>query len=175
MRQKWARRFSRTTRCELGSSSACTTMDGSTSWEMIMEICSTERAPCVSAVGPATGQNNVPAPVRSIRSLACSPLDLGRLAQRSSVCNHEPSGQRARWDRKGKKMEIDLACGHEAEMGSEVFSHYTMRTGFIVRLYDDGWFDVLGDDHGNMLNGARTMCLSCGTRYWPEQCSRSRA
>ena len=74
----------------------------------------------------------------------------------------------------GKENEmIDRACGHEAELGSEVFSHYTMRTGTIVRLYEDGWFDVVGTDHGNMLNGERTMCLACGDRYWPEQRSRA--
>ena len=69
-------------------------------------------------------------------------------------------------------MEIDLGCGHEATEGSEVFSHYTMRTGKITRVYSDGWFDVVSSDSGAMLNGERAMCLPCGDRYWPEQRSR---
>ena len=73
---------------------------------------------------------------------------------------------------KGNEMEIDLACGHEATEGSEVFSHYTMRTGVIKNVGADGWFDVVSPDTGSLLNGERCMCLACGDRYWPEQRSR---
>lgn len=48
------------------------------------------------------------------------------------------------------------ADGHPFFEGDRMFSHYTMTTGLVRRVADDGWFNFDGDDgKTSILNGER--------------------
>lgn len=63
-------------------------------------------------------------------------------------------------------LVVTTADGHEVTIGDRVFSHYSMREGYIRESIGfDGWFDLVYEDGSrDYLNGERICSLAHAKR-----------